>query len=226
MIILIDADSLVYASCFNVENSEEAKVKFENYIYNICSSIEEATDKTADKVRIFHGQTDKNFRKTISKEYKANRSPVKPDFFEEISSYAKFVFEAEMASNGLEVDDTIAIEWKRLTDEGEEVIIASIDKDFLQVPAFIYSWVGKRYGLNKVSEDDAVKNFYTQMITGDSSDNVNYLFGKGIKFAERYLKDCKTPYQYTNRVYRLFKEEYGENARDKYKECYTLLKIG
>jgi len=226
MIILIDADSIVYASCFNVETTSEAKTKFESYIYNICDSIEEAMGKPADKVRIFHGQTEKNFRKSIRSDYKANRGSLKPDFFEEVSAFAKFFFEAEMASNGLEIDDLVSMEWKRLTDEGKEVVIASIDKDFLQLPAYIYSWVGKRQGLVKVSEEEALKNFYTQMITGDSVDNVNYLKGKGPKFAQVYLGQCKTEFEYLSKVYRLFKQEYGTNAKDKYIECYRLLKIG
>ena len=225
MTILIDADSLVYSCCYGVESAEEAKDKLDSYIYNIVDSIEEVYEN-ADKVEIYHGQDQKNFRKDINTLYKANRSPVRPDFFSEVSDYIKYFFEAQSASNGLEVDDVIVMRWRELTNQGEEVVIAAIDKDYLQVPATIYSWAGKRMGFTHVSEEDAMRNFWTQMIVGDSSDNVNYLKGKGIKFSEKYLEDADSWFKYILRVYRLFKEEYGDNARDKFTECYSLLKLG
>ena len=52
-----------------------------------------------------------------------------------------------------------------------------------------------------------------------------FLKGKGKKFAEKYYKDCKSKYQYTKRLYELFKEEYKGKARQKYAECYNLLKL-
>ena len=39
------------------------------------------------------------------------------------------------------------------------------------------------------------------MIIGDTADNVNYFKGKGKKFAEKYLADCDTKYQYTKKMY-------------------------
>ena len=63
------------------------------------------------------------------------------------------------------------------------------------------------------------------MIVGDTADNVNYFKGKGKKFAENYFKDCKSKYQYTKRLYELFKEQYKGKARQKYTECYNLLKL-
>lgn len=225
MTILLDADSLVYSCCYGVESAEEAKDKLDSYIHNIIASIEEVHG-TADNIEIYHGQDQKNFRKDIVDTYKANRSPVKPDFFSEVSDYIKFFFDALTAPNGLEVDDVVSMRWKELTNQGEFCIIAAIDKDYLQLPATIYSWAGKRIGFTEVSEEDAMRNFWTQMIVGDSSDNVNYIKGKGIKFSEKYLEDADSWFKYISRVYRLFKEEYGDDAKEKFLECYRLLKIG
>jgi hypothetical protein len=63
------------------------------------------------------------------------------------------------------------------------------------------------------------------MIAGDSADNVNYFKGKGKKFAEKYYEGCRTKYQYTKKLYKLFKEQYKSKAREKYIECYNLLKL-
>lgn len=225
MTILIDADSLVYSACYGSETLEDAKDKLDSYIYNIVDSIENVHG-SADLVEIYHGQEGTNFRKDINNLYKANRSPVLPDFFKDVSEYIKYFFDALSAPNGLEVDDVVAKRWNELTTKGEDCIIASIDKDYLQLPATIYSWAGKRMGFTYVSEEDAMRNFWTQMIVGDTSDNVNYLKGKGIKFSEKYLEDADSWFKYILRVYRLFKQEYGDNARDKFIECYSLLKIG
>jgi hypothetical protein len=44
-------------------------------------------------------------------------------------------------------------------------------------------------------------------------------------FAGKYFKDCETKYQYTRKLYELFKQEYKGKARQKYTECYHLLKL-
>ena len=101
----------------------------------------------------------------------------------------------------------------------------SIDKDYKQFPALIYNYHYKSLEIQDISSKDALNNFYSQMIIGDSADNVNYFKGKGKKFAETYLKDCETKYQYTKKLFLLFKEQYKSKAREKYIECYNLLKL-
>ena len=101
----------------------------------------------------------------------------------------------------------VASYWKRYSEKygRYNVMIVSIDKDYLQLPALIYRYNRKEF--LDVSKFDALKNFYTQMITGDSADNVNFFHGKGIKFAKKYL-DVDTPYKLTKKIYQLFKEKY------------------
>jgi hypothetical protein len=125
----------------------------------------------------------------------------------------------------METDDLVAAHWKSLSDiyGRDKVMIVSIDKDYLQFPALIYRY--NRKEILDVSKYDALKNFYTQMITGDTADNVNYFKGKGIKFAQKYYEDCDTEFQFTKRLYLLFKEKYKSKAKEKYAECYHLLKL-
>jgi hypothetical protein len=63
------------------------------------------------------------------------------------------------------------------------------------------------------------------MIIGDQADNVNFFKGKGRVFAKKYLDGCKTKYQYTKRMYELFKDTYKSKARERYIECFNLLKL-
>tara|TARA_R110000803_G_C11893683_1_gene311224 strand:- start:589 stop:840 length:252 start_codon:yes stop_codon:yes gene_type:complete len=76
-----------------------------------------------------------------------------------------------------------------------------------------------------ISEEEALFNFYAQCIAGDAADNVNYFKGKGMKFAEKHYKDCVTEYQYRKKLFQLFKDKYKGKARQKYAECYHLLKL-
>ena len=41
----------------------------------------------------------------------------------------------------------------------------------------------------------------------------------------KYFEGCVTDYQYRKRLYLLFKEVYKSKAKEKYSECYNLLKL-
>ena len=128
---------------------------------------------------------------------------------------------------GVETDDMVARYWFELSNEigRDNVMIVSIDKDYKQFPCLMYNYHYKHKVVLDISEDEAMYNFYEQFIIGDSADNVQYFRGKGVKFAEKYLADCDTKYQYTKKMYQLFKDKYKSKARQKYAECYHLLKL-
>jgi len=88
---------------------------------------------------------------------------------------------------GQEADDAIAI---RATELGPDTIIASIDKDFLQVPCVHYNFM--RDTFTRSSEFYGLKRFYSQILTGDITDNIVGLYKVGPKTAEKMLKDCET----------------------------------
>ncbi len=45
------------------------------------------------------------------------------------------------------------------------------------------------------------------------------------KYAEKYLAECKTKYEYTKKTYILFKAIHKGKARQRYIECWNLLKL-
>jgi hypothetical protein len=63
------------------------------------------------------------------------------------------------------------------------------------------------------------------MIVGDTADNVNYCKGHGAKYCEKAFKDCLSDYSYIRVVFSLYKQIYRSKAREKYLECYRLLKL-
>ena len=80
MILLIDADSLIFASCYrhkenpednpHFENIEDSIAKFDEQFMKIVNDLEEIYD--IEKVITFNGSKG-NFRKLMTKKYKANR---------------------------------------------------------------------------------------------------------------------------------------------------------
>lgn len=231
MILLVDADSLVWASCYSGKEDEKyyteieyARGKFDEQFMNIVNRLEDEFD--IEKVLTFNGSRG-NFRKKINPTYKANRKNTElPPLLFEMHQYVKDQYDS-IYGYGIETDDLVARYWKNLSDElgRENVMIVSLDKDYKQFPCLMYNYHYKHQCIYDISEASALYNFYEQMIIGDGADNVNYFKGKGKAFAKKWYDGCKTKYQYTRRLFELFKQEYKSKAREKYIECYNLLKL-
>lgn len=231
MILLVDADSLVFASCYSGNEDEkyfteieDARGKFDEQFMNIVNRLEE--EFNIEKVLTFNGSRG-NFRKKINPTYKANRKNTElPPLLFEMHQYVKDQY-GSIYGYGVETDDLVAKYWKNLSDElgRENVMIVSLDKDYKQFPCLIYNYHYKHQCIYDISEASALYNFYEQMIIGDGADNVNYFKGKGKAFAKKWYNGCKTKYQYTRRLFELFQQEYKSKAREKYIECYNLLKL-
>jgi 5'-3' exonuclease len=234
MILLFDADSLIFASCLKrkEDNSDEKFYtdidlsihKFEEGFMKIINDLEETYE--INKVLVFSGSIG-NFRKYISPKYKANR--LVSDLPPLLNEMHKFVKEnyGSIVGHGIETDDMVARYWYNLAKEHgrESVMIVSIDKDYRQFPALIYNYHFKHKCVYDISESEAMYNFYEQMIIGDGADNVQYCKGYGKKYAEKLFAGCDSHYKYTKRVYELFKKIHKGKAKQRYIECYNLLKL-
>jgi 5'-3' exonuclease len=234
MILLVDADSLIFASCYKKREHkdderfytdiEDSKAKFDEQFMSIVNKLEDMYN--VERVITFSGSKG-NFRKLITSDYKANRKKQElPPLLDEMHQFVKDEYNSVWGF-GIETDDIVARYWKELSNEvgRNNVMIVSIDKDYKQFPALIYNYHYKHKEVLDISEEEALYNFYEQMIIGDTADNVNYFKGKGKKYAEKYLADCNTKYQYTRKMLELFQEKYKGKALQKYAECYHLLKL-
>jgi hypothetical protein len=124
---------------------------------------------------------DKSFRKELSKEYKANRDPShKPIHHKAISRYLINYWNARYAREGLEADDELGIH------QNENTIIVSTDKDLDTIPGWHYNWVHDRKYY--VSHEMANRNFWTQMLVGDTADNVKGIPKVGPVTARKILE--------------------------------------
>ena len=184
--ILIDGDILTYRAAYSCEDKsiEDAQDKIDEMIEEIVSNLCFSGDAAPYEVYITGNG---NFRYDVQPTYKQNRSgKPKPEHLPDLRDYLLEVYEAKLSS-GQEADDDITI---RATQLGQHAIIASIDKDFLQVPCHHYN-INKKT-LVKVDEFEGLRFFYTQIIMGDAADNVIGIKGVGPVKAGKMLADATT----------------------------------
>lgn len=113
-----------------------------------------------------------NFREKIAKQkpYKGNRDPSHvPYHYQAIRDYMTAQWGARVIS-GRESDDEASILAHRALAEGVPYVIATIDKDLDQVPGLHYDY--KRKVFYDVSPEEGRKVFWTQLLSGDPTDNI------------------------------------------------------
>lgn len=193
MIALIDADVVAYRMAFGTEDEPEkvAIQKTSEFLEDLIFTYTEVEDCEG----YLTGKS--NFRFDIAKTapYKGTRIAEKPKHLGIIRQYMIDAW-AFSVQEGQEADDAIGIRAYALGEE--DYIICSIDKDLDNLRGHHYNFVKNiRY---YVTEDEAIKNFYIQVLTGDRVDNVPGLKGVGPKKAEKILSEAKTETELFNAV--------------------------
>lgn len=210
--VLIDGDIIAYRAAFASEKDfpEDAMKKVDDLIGDILKDTCDFIDPSSYEVYL----TGKgNFRFDLAKTavYKGNRSSrPKPVFLGLCRDYLTLEYGAVVAE-GQEADDAIAI---RATELGHEAIIASVDKDFLQVPCYHYNITKKT--TTKVEEFEGLVFFYKQILTGDVADNIIGLYRVGPAKAAKILSGCESEDKLWEAVLHAYggdEERVVENAR-------------
>ena len=128
---------------------------------------------------------DNNFRYGIYPDYKAHRrDKPKPRHLEAIREHI-LVNHPSNISDGIEADDELAIECTRLGQTGIKCVIASLDKDLLQVAGLHYNFVRREF--REIGELEGWRNFYLQLLIGDPADNIPGCTGIGKVKAPKIL---------------------------------------
>ena len=215
--ILVDGDPFAYRAAFSCEekiNGVRVVVKEVQEAYDKIDELLETAletvlwEVTDDKYQIF--LTGKgNFRKDIAvtREYKANRKQPKPVYLSDVRQHMIDNWKV-IVSKDEDVVDVFGI-WSN-----PESIVISIDKDMLQLACTHYN--PHRRTWQTVEEFEGLRFFYKQILTGDSADNIQGIYGVGPKKAEKILADCKTEqdlYQECVRAYGGDEERVIENGK-------------
>lgn len=201
---LVDGDIVAYRSAFatkdkTAQDCYDAVDDLMEYILSETTSF-----YTEDSFKTYLTGRD-NFRYSVAKtyHYKGNRKNVeKPVWLPAAREYLEDTWNA-VVSSGCEADDLIAME--AMKGDPKANVICSIDKDFKTVPTWMFNFVKGTWEYS--TEEDAMKFFYTQVLTGDSADNIVGLHRVGPKTAEKILDGFETEEELFEACLKAYKED-------------------
>ena len=183
---IIDADIICYRVGFASEDVRE-----EVCLARVTKLVNEIVyqDLQCDDYKAYiTGKGNYRNELAITEPYKGNRKDAKrPQHYDAIRTHLQRLG-AELVE-GSEADDAVATE---ATKTGGWIV--SIDKDLDQVAGWHYNFV--KHEEYYVTEEEGLRNLFTQVLTGDRTDNIIGLKGIGPKKAEKLLQDCKTEREY------------------------------
>ena len=186
MLALLDADIVVYRVAFAAQEENEKVV-----LSRAGEFMEDLVMKpwVSDYKGFLTGSN--NYRKEIAvtAPYKGNRVQERPVHYQLVRDYLTSAWGCEVI-DGQEADDAIGIAAYSYGDDDEAYIIMTIDKDLDMIRGWHYNFTKDMKYF--VQEDDTMRTFYTQVLTGDRVDNIPGLKGIGPKKAEKILKDCSS----------------------------------
>lgn len=186
MTLLVDADIIAYRVAYSAESVsvDDAIEKTDEVIGYL---LQDATFSDGPAEYFLSGSS--NFRTdvAVTAPYKGNRKgSEKPEFFWDVKQYLVDYYGASV-SDGQEADDDIVIRHTELFPKG---VIASLDKDFMQVEGWHYHTRDKTH--KYVTAEEGQKFLYKQILAGDTADNIKGLYRVGMKTADKMLQDCTT----------------------------------
>ena len=197
----IDGDILIYRVGFA---AEEDPVEFA--LHSLKVATLDVMDGCGASTGHFYLTGDNNYRTEYGTEefpYKGNRKDTrKPKHYDALRDYAVRKLDA-IVVDGQEADDALGI---AAVQQGHG--IATLDKDLMGVPGWHYTWAGKKQGVFIVTEEEADRFFYKQLLTGDATDNIPGLFKRvGVKATAKILDpiddmvSTKEMFEYVQAVY-------------------------
>lgn len=191
--VLIDGDILI----FQVASSAEVATEFEEDLWVLWADAKEARNAVDNAIEAILTMTGcdnyifcltgaNNFRYKVSDTYKSNRTGKrKPMLLKHLREYTKDKHDARCLDT-LEGDDIIGI--LATGGDKDKMVIYSADKDLKTIEGVHYDG-----GLmTEITLDEANKFFYTQVLTGDTTDGYKGCPQVGAVGAAKLLADCTT----------------------------------
>lgn len=212
--ILVDGDIFTYRAAWVCGlGPQDGEKKIDELMGSAVNSAGFLSDGGELDVRVFlTGKT--NFRFDVAKThvYKGNRKKTEtPTYLGHMRTYLIANYGA-VVSVAEEADDLIA---KAAHMSDYNVCVVSTDKDFKQLPCWHQNPTTNILSLQ--SEKDAITYFYTQMLTGDSIDNIKGVYGigpvKAAKLLEGHEGDAEAMYQVVLDAYEGDTDRVLENGR-------------
>lgn len=226
---LIDTDLLVYETSFAAQDRETGEVYSFDYAREVLDDkIQAIINATGSDTYTLYLTGPNNFRFNIAKTkpYKGTRPEEKPWHYENLRAYI-LSRPGSVLTDGIEADDAMCIQQcKQL--EAKDTIICSRDKDLRMCPGFHYGWEHSNQpeyyptfiqpiGYLSLSENrktvsgGGFRFFYSQLITGDSTDNIPGLPKGGAVLAYNTLAELKSEQELFLAVKNLYEAKLGDS---------------
>jgi len=190
--LAIDTDILLYQSA----SSAEQEIDWGEDLFTLHTNLKEAKDIFLSQVEQIKADTGvkeavfclsdprHNFRKDVYPDYKSGRKKTrKPLGYKALVQWVEDNNHT-ISKPSLEADDCLGIISTKPKNKGKCIVVSS-DKDLMTVPGQLYRPNTKE--LLTISEDEAVRHFLTQCLTGDVTDSYKGVPGIGPKKAEALL---------------------------------------
>jgi 5'-3' exonuclease len=201
--VLIDADPLAYRAVFSASGDTIGGVieKVDQLFTHIFDGVCEKFGNNLTYKAYLTGSG--NFRKEIAKDYKANRVGEKPALLGFARDYIENTYDT-VITEGEEADDAIAIAATKLY---PNTIIVSIDKDFKQVPCLLFNPSKDEW--SDIDDWSGTLSFYTQMLVGDTVDNIKGVWKVGPAKAKKILDGATTELELWQRCLEAYEGDYN-----------------
>jgi hypothetical protein len=143
---------------------------------------------------------DDNYRYKMYPEYKLNRhaDPTKQNTFVPILRKLAAKQDLAIEATGREADDLLRIWAEQAREAGDDYIICSIDKDLRCIPG--KHWLMHKKELIVVSEEQAMRHYYEQLLKGDPTDNIPGVPRVGEVKAAKILEECTVEEEFQEKV--------------------------
>lgn len=225
---LIDGDSITYLIGWHFKDQAQT---LENY-----TAVIKATDRfidtllqgaKADSYIGFLGGVHPTFRHLQNKDYKSTRGLTKPDWYMQWGSivnhrlmhYWKFEY-----VEGFEAEDGVSMMAYHYRGIQRDYIICHIDKDLNQIPGEHFNY--KTLVVDTITEHQSHYNLFTQILMGDTVDNLPGLPGIGKSKAGKLLALGSTYSELLQITLAAYRKHYGERSGILYfTETYSMVKL-
>jgi len=213
----IDADSIVYRIALKTDISLKKAMEYYD------RAIEEIQWETCSGRVYVALKGEGNFRYDIEPDYKGQRKVSNVDEAvverrKDLNEYAYSL--GHFKSDNCEADDVVSIWAQQSLDAKEHYVIAHIDKDIDMVEGWHYNFTKET--LYYICKDQGYRKMCLQMLTGDSTDNIQGLVGIGPKKAEKLLADVSKA-DMLAKVQEAWEEAHPDDWKDRLEVCWNLL---
>ena len=200
-LLIVDGHAYAYRAFFAIRSLSSPTGEATNAIYGFIRMLAKARERVRSShvIVVWDGGLAED-RMTAHPEYKANRPEMPSDLEKQLDQIVAYLRAANIFSlmkDGCEADDCIAVIAAQAVEAGLEVVIASSDKDFMQLISSKVKMLNPNdksealFGVEEVRRKTGVEP--TQIVDwlsliGDSVDNIPGVPGVGPKTAADLLR--------------------------------------